>query len=536
MLCLKNEKDLQILTSVFDTIKNGVLITSEFGNILYANPTMLELLGYNHNELINNNYHSIKELHWINQSLKNKEVVKIPCRKTGISKKYKVSLTIVENKYWIYVINENESSKFNKKYAVFKKLSASTLKRGKKLNEFYTLMNSMNDGVWIYNRQGQVVDVNRAAINFYGFDVNKKEYLTEACNIAKIVHLSNISGNLLVGDEIAVYKALRGEIVNNQEASIRNIKTGQILYVSLNASPIYNGSKVDGAVVVVRNINKRILARKQREELIKMQDEFIAIISHELRTPITVINSALQTILSLYRQDLTPKVERFLGKIKQNSLRLLRLVNNLLDVAKAQAGFIKPVYKNLDIIELTESIVSLVSLYANSMGINLSFTCKQKNLIIALDQEKYEKILLNLLSNSIKFTPRGHNIFVKIFQKAGKVNISVKDTGIGIPKENLSQIFDRFVQINSVLSRKTEGTGLGLSIVKMLVDSMEGAITVKSSEGKGSEFILSFSDKLLEDINSIDECQIMNPIEYLTEKANIEFSDIYPIQDKNSLD
>ncbi|WP_051153534.1 sensor histidine kinase [Ruminiclostridium papyrosolvens] len=143
------------------------------------------------------------------------------------------------------------------------------------------------------------------------------------------------------------------------------------------------------------------------ETAMKMKDEFLATITHEFKTPLTVINAALQAIESIYGSQISENIKRHLQRIRTNSYRQLRLVNNLLDITRYNAGHVKLNKKNLDIIFLSRAIVKSVDLYAKQKGLELLFTADCNYLELGIDEEKFERILLNLLSNAIKFTPKG---------------------------------------------------------------------------------------------------------------------------------
>lgn len=283
-------------------------------------------------------------------------------------------------------------------------------------------------------------------------------------------------------------------------------------------------------------INKELLIQSEKEKnealqkAIEMKDEFLSLISHEFKTPLTVINSAIQAMEVICRDELSPKTKGFLNKIRQNSYRQLRLVNNLLDITRLNAGQMKTHKTNKDIIFLTRSITDSVQIYAQQKGITLEFVSTIKIKEIGIDEEKYERILLNLLSNAIKFTPTGKTVRVsvsqKIIEKKCMVCIEVKDNGIGIPKDKQELIFERFGQVDNSLTRQAEGTGIGLSLVKMLVESQSGIITLDSQVGKGSSFNIMFQAK------KIKAAPVKEKLKEITEsrlvKATaVEFSDIY---------
>lgn len=261
----------------------------------------------------------------------------------------------------------------------------------------------------------------------------------------------------------------------------------------------------------------------------KLKTEFIANMSHELRTPLNIIFSTVQ-LFSLYinkNENLNiEKLSNNINIIKQNCYRLLRLVNNLIDITKINSGFMELDLKNKNIVEVTEEITLSTAEYIKNMSRTIIFDTDVEEKIMSFDEEKLERILLNLISNATKFTkPRGV-IEVQLFDKDNYVVISVKDNGRGIPKDKLSQIFQRFKQVDPLLSRSHEGSGIGLSIVKSLVEMHGGTIKVESEYEKGTEFIVSLPVKLIS--NNRDEVVEKNLTQQTNvEKIHIEFSDIY---------
>lgn len=270
--------------------------------------------------------------------------------------------------------------------------------------------------------------------------------------------------------------------------------------------------------------------KKQRELLEKdlvMKDEFIALITHEFKTPINVIYSAIQLIEHVYINEIPKSVRNLIGSIKRNTFRQLRLVNNLLDMTRLRTEGFKLNLRNVDIVFLTNLITESVKIYADQKKINLHFKSNISSRITIIDDEKYERIILNLLSNAIKFTPEGGNVTVTIKEntKNETVSISVCDTGIGIPKEKHCLIFQRFGQVDSNLSRQAEGSGVGLSLVKMLVDIFEGKIHLDSELGNGSIFTVTIPIK--EGIVDEKKVDYINTEDRLINSINVEFSDIY---------
>lgn len=253
-------------------------------------------------------------------------------------------------------------------------------------------------------------------------------------------------------------------------------------------------------------------------------------ISHELKTPINVIYGAHQLLDMQLNNNITDidKCKNYNSMIKQNSFRLIRLINNLLDMSKIDDTVYEIKRENIDIVQAVESIIFSVSEFIKEKGISIIFDTDMEEKIIAVDPDKLERIILNLISNAIKFTDGGGTIFVNIYTNPKYVYISVKDTGIGIDEAHQQIIFDRFAQIDDSLSRNAEGTGIGLTLVKSLMQLHGGDVTLTSSPGNGSDFTLRFPNEQL----SLNEN--LNKTDYKTksyknkiERIEIEFSDIY---------
>jgi len=253
------------------------------------------------------------------------------------------------------------------------------------------------------------------------------------------------------------------------------------------------------------------------EHLLKVRQDFVANASHELRTPLTSISGYMETLLSLTPAD-PPEFQRFLSIIQKNVKRLNLLVSDLLDLAKLDAKEIYGInFKKVGVVEILNTAVQMVGDQARDKGIALSMETADlpEDLTAFWEPDRVVQALVNILDNAIKYTPQGGHIRLTVtpVQRSavsgqGKdeiderpktkdlladfVEISIEDNGIGIPKEHLSRIFERFYRIDKDRSRELGGTGLGLAIVKHIVDSYGGTIQVQSTINKGSTFKLTF--------------------------------------------
>jgi signal transduction histidine kinase len=280
--------------------------------------------------------------------------------------------------------------------------------------------------------------------------------------------------------------------------------------------------------VLFNDITEEVKAKRKLEEIMEMQEAFFANVSHELKTPLNLVYSATQ-LMEMYLENNMlennkEKLSNNIDIIRQNCFRLTRLINNIVDLSKIESGFFNLNLSNENIVYITEDIVQSISEYIKLKGINITFDTNVEEKVIACDPDKIERVLLNLISNAIKFTNQNGSIFVDIYDKDDTVEIAVKDTGIGIDEKHLTKIFERFQQVDKSLSRNAEGTGIGLSIVKGIVEMHGGKIIVESSLGEGSIFRVQLPTKTIE--NSRIDSQ-SSPINCKIEMIKVEFSDIY---------
>jgi signal transduction histidine kinase/DNA-binding response OmpR family regulator len=250
-----------------------------------------------------------------------------------------------------------------------------------------------------------------------------------------------------------------------------------------------------------RKLEEQTLQLKDQSEKLKEMDQiksrFFANISHEFRTPLTLIIGPLEEMLSDIRDN---KQKKKINMMLQNSQRLFRLINQLLDLSRIDSGKMRLQTNCQDIIPFVKGILSSFHVLAQHNQLELEFYCEEESISLYFDHQMIEEVMTNLLINAIKFTLPGGKITVSVTAPAkqkeianlssGYVEISVEDTGVGIPKDQLPHIFDRFYQVQGSLSRDREhkGTGIGLALIKELVTLHHGKINVYSSEGKGTKF------------------------------------------------
>jgi signal transduction histidine kinase len=262
----------------------------------------------------------------------------------------------------------------------------------------------------------------------------------------------------------------------------------------------------------------------------KIKTEFFANVSHEMRTPLNIIHTTNQLIKVYNDKGIIggkeSNLDKYIGIMNQNCYRLMKLADNLIDIAKIESGFYLLNFKKVNIVSLVEDITMSIETHANNKGIKLVFDTEWEERLILCDPDAIERIMLNLLSNAIKFSEDGDSIYVNLKMGEGNIYIEVEDTGIGIPRDKLDSVFARFVQVDKSFTRKNEGSGIGLAIVKALVEMHSGTIDLVSDLNKGSKFRIALPAKLDETI-IIEEDDYNENYQDKMEKVAIEFSDIY---------
>lgn len=239
---------------------------------------------------------------------------------------------------------------------------------------------------------------------------------------------------------------------------------------------------------------KRIIDEKnlQLEKAIKDRSRTFRFAAHELKSPMIAIQSTLEVVKSLFSDDLRPEVKDMVFKAERRTSQVLDMIKEMIAVTQYNLGMEKPVFKKVDFDEWLCDIVSHHIDYAKKKNIELIHKHLPYQFFITIDTNGIEKVVSNLVSNALRYTPSGGKVIVEIFVSDYSFGFKVKDTGIGIPKEDLEKIFEEFYRSKNAREMEQIGTGLGLSLVKEIVEHYSGEISVNSETGKGSEFKVEF--------------------------------------------
>ncbi|MBN2159008.1 MAG: response regulator [Spirochaetes bacterium] len=256
----------------------------------------------------------------------------------------------------------------------------------------------------------------------------------------------------------------------------------------------------------------------------RLKTEFFTNVSHELRTPLTLILAPLPNLIEEWQKMLPEVVKDTLIMMQANGLRLLKQINNLLDFAKLEAGGMRLNIQEVDLIDFCKTIIASVQPLASSQGLKLYFQYQMEDEIrVLIDTGQFEKVVMNLLHNAIKFTGEGGRITLLLDDRENDVELTVEDTGVGIPIEMLETIFDRFAQVDGSSTRSQEGTGLGLSLAREIVELHGGSIRAESVQGKGSRFIVHIKkggEHISDDIR--DRRKATQPVQYKKRASDVE--------------
>jgi len=347
------------------------------------------------------------------------------------------------------------------------------------------IVESSNDAIIIKSLDGIITSWNKGAEQVYGYSA--KEIIGRPI---LIIEPDSLKGEIEQLGEMVK----QGKKIQHYETS-RLKKDGTTINVSVSLSPIFDQSGNFVAIsciagdITEKKIAEKLLKEKQMAEVANLtKSEFLATISHELRTP---LNSIIGFSDMLYEQiygELNKKQLRSVGNISKSGKHLMNLINNILDISKIEAGKMELGYKNFELASKLKMIRNILLPIAGQKNIKIEIDVDSKLRSICADEDKFVQIMYNLVDNAIKFSCENSLVKIRARKKGDLVEITVKDTGIGIKVEDQNKLFKPFSQIDSFSSRKSQGTGLGLSLVKQTVQLHGGYVWFRSNTSEGSTF------------------------------------------------
>lgn len=330
-----------------------------------------------------------------------------------------------------------------------------------------TIINRMASGVMVTNRNLEIVLHNPAFMRL--MEISKE--IENPAPIAEVVNDESL---------IQTLKQIQNENISETESVSQEISTGKSVLRAISAPALGPDKSAVGTVTVLEDIT----AFKQLDQ---MKSDFVNMVAHELRSPLVSIRQITSVLLEGLAGPLKEKQQDFVDRGKKKIDALLELINDLLDVAKIEAGQYVQRRIPTDIDKIIEETVSLMVPRAEEQGITLSHSCLDLKPVQA-DPKNMEEIFNNLISNAINYSPEGGKVTVTAQGLGEYMEIKVQDTGVGIPPEEVPKIFDKFYRVKNPKTRQVIGTGLGLAIVKGIVEAHQGTIEVESVVDKGTTF------------------------------------------------
>lgn len=332
------------------------------------------------------------------------------------------------------------------------------------------IMNQMQSGIIVVDARMHILLVTPVARKLTGIAPNSEGVaVSEAC---KNVSLEGVFG-----------EAMRREGVYTNEVAARTAVGRGHRPLRFYVSPMRQDGKVVGALAMVEDIT-------ELRRLEQVRTDFVANVSHELKTPLTSIKGFVETLLDGAINN-PPMAEKFLKIIMLEAERLTRLINDILSISKLESGMNDVPTERVQLDKMAFEVADMLRIHAEEKQVTINAHRNKKPVYIIGNPDHVEQMLINLIENAIKYNKPGGSVTVHVFGNDREANVTISDTGIGIPEEHLPRLFERFYRVDKGRSRSMGGTGLGLAIVKHIVRGMNGEIEVHSKFGEGTEFLVT---------------------------------------------
>jgi len=363
------------------------------------------------------------------------------------------------------------------------------VEKSRTLNQ--TIIDNVNEGIQLVSVTGDTILINRALcgiVNFFN--------LTTETSIPKEDWLQHFQKCSAQPDELIEF--LEASIMESFEDTrkYRYCMTAEHeIFVEVYATCLFDGQEKVGTIFVHRDITREY-------EVDQMKSELVSTVSHELRTPLSSVLGFTELLLT---KNIKPERQnKYIDTIHREAVRLTNLINDFLDLQRMESG--KQQY-NMETLQLNEIAFEIVNRFRHEQKHNVHLIDKAREVYVNADQDRLVQLFINLIGNAIKFSPQGGDVEILLENKNNSIQVSIKDEGIGISKQDIAQLFQKFKRIDNSLRRKIGGTGLGLSICREIILKHEGEIWIESEEGQGT--IVYFTLPLANNTVTFDEEDVM---------------------------
>lgn len=336
-------------------------------------------------------------------------------------------------------------------------------------DKMQAILTSIIEGVIVFDFNGKIIFANRAAENMF------------------MSGRGSLIGRGLrdINMDIEISQMVDEVLSSGKEVFTETAMYPQNLVYRVHARPFINDAgQIEGAVVVLHDVT-------DIRNFAQIRSEFAGNVSHELRTPLTSIKGFVETLLDGAMENSTT-CRRFLSIIDTETDRLSRLIEDLLTLSSIESKERMVYPRPVCMVRSIRAVMNMLAPQVSEKALRLELAYPPDLPMVHADEDLMGQVLINLVDNAIKYTPRGGSIFIRCFKKDSRLITTIRDTGMGIPQESLSRVFERFYRVDKARSRSQGGTGLGLAIVKHIVESHGGEVFVESEIGKGSTFGVSF--------------------------------------------
>lgn len=383
------------------------------------------------------------------------------------------SLRLANNDLTVTIPKVNGDTEIGKLYNAFNKFVEFFKEKRDNEQKLSLIHNNISDVLITANKDGVIQSVNPAIKEMFGYTPKQ----------AIGMNVNSLTSPVIFGNTDGGFSNIKHSSGKYQILGIK--KNEEFFHIEVDVNEFFFNSE-DLIILLISDITTQ-------KEVEKMKNEFVSVVSHELRTPLTAIRGSLGLLLSGVFPTVTGKVKDLLDVAHNNSLRLINLINDILDIEKIAAGKMEFSYEITDIAQIIEEAILMNKPYAERFKVHYKFVNNlAKCTLFNTDKNRFIQVLTNLLSNATKFSPENGEVVISATQRGNSVRISIKDNGHGIPEEFKSKIFSKFTQADSSDARQKGGTGLGLNICKTMVEVMHGEISFESEVGEGTVFYIDF--------------------------------------------